>query len=102
MYNPLLLGAVNDTEDLATCAMDFAPGVWLDPLLDSGNGFGTVVSESAFASANFDCSEFHILVRWNILQLVLRMSSVRRTRMFGTTLTIPSSAVCAIRMLLDA
>ena len=38
--------------------MDFAPGVWLDPLLDSGNGSGAVCSESAFASADFDCSEF--------------------------------------------
>ena len=27
LYNPLLLGAVNDTEDVAASAMDFAPGV---------------------------------------------------------------------------
>ena len=50
LYNPLLLGAVNNSEDLAASAMDFAPGVWLSPLPDSGNGFGTVISESAFAA----------------------------------------------------
>ena len=27
LYNPLLLGAVNDSEDLAASAMDFAPGI---------------------------------------------------------------------------
>ena len=40
LYSSLLLGAVNDTKDLAANAMDFAPGIWLNPLLDSGNGFG--------------------------------------------------------------
>ena len=30
----------------------------MNTLLDSGNGFRAVVSESAFATANFDCSEF--------------------------------------------
>ena len=30
----------------------------LNPLLDSGNGFGAAISESAFAAAAFDCSEF--------------------------------------------
>ena len=58
LYNPLLLGAVNDTEDLAASAIDFALGMWLNPLLDSGNGFGAVISESAFAAADVDCSEF--------------------------------------------
>ena len=32
--------------------------MWLNPLLDSGNGFEAVLSESAFAAADFDCSEF--------------------------------------------
>ena len=58
LYNPLLLGVVNDTEDLAASAIDFAPGMWLNPLLNSGNGYGAVISESAFATADFDCSEF--------------------------------------------
>ena len=49
---------MDDTDDLATSAIDFAPGVWLDPLLDSGNRYGAVCSESAFARADFDCSEF--------------------------------------------
>ena len=52
LYNPLLLGAVNDTEDLATSTIHFAPGImWLNPLLDSENDFEAVVSESAFAAA---------------------------------------------------
>ena len=58
LYNPLLLGAVNDAKDMAASAMDFAPGsMWLNPLLDSGNGFGAVISESAFAAADTVCSE---------------------------------------------
>ena len=61
-YNPLLLGAVNDTKDLATSAMDFPPGMWLNPLPDSGNVFGAEISESAFATADFDCGEFHVLI----------------------------------------
>ena len=44
LYNPLLLGVVNDSEDLAASTMDFAPGMWLNPLPDSGNGFGVVIS----------------------------------------------------------
>ena len=62
---PLLLGAVNDIEDLAASVMDFAPGMWLNLLLDSGNGFGSVICESAFAAADVGCSKFpHIsLVR---------------------------------------
>ena len=58
LYNPLLLGAVNDTEDLAASAMDSACGMWLNPLLDSGIGFKAVKSESEFAAADVDCSEF--------------------------------------------
>ena len=40
LYKSLLLGAVNDTEDLAASAMYFASGVWLNPLRESGDGFG--------------------------------------------------------------
>ena len=35
LYNPLLLGAMNNTEHLAASVMDFAPGMWLNPMLDS-------------------------------------------------------------------
>ena len=31
--------------------------MWLDPLPDSGNGFGAVNSESAFAAADVGCSK---------------------------------------------
>ena len=60
LHNPLQLGAVNDTEDLAACAMEFAPAMWLNPLLDSGTSFEVVISESAFAAADddVDCREF--------------------------------------------
>ena len=58
LYNPLLLGDVSDSEDLAPSAMDFAPGLWLNPLPDSENGFGAVMSESAFAAADVGCSKF--------------------------------------------
>ena len=77
LYNPLLLGAVNDSEDLAASAMDFALSMWLNPLLDlaasamdfalsmwlnplldSGNGCGAVISEGAFAAAGVGCSKF--------------------------------------------
>ena len=58
LYNPLLLGVENDSEDLTASAMDFAPGIWLNPLPDSGNGFGAVISESAFAAADVGCSKF--------------------------------------------
>ena len=58
LYNPLLLGVVNDSEDLAASAMDFASGMWLNPLPDSGNGFGAVIYESAFAAAGVGCSKF--------------------------------------------
>ena len=30
--------------------MNFAPGMWLNPLLDSGNVFGAVISESALVA----------------------------------------------------
>ena len=104
LYNSLLLGAVNDTGDLAASAMEFAPGMWLNPPIDSGNSFMEVISKSAFATADFYCivASFNLLVRYKILQLVLRTSSVRSFRMFGTTMIIPSSAVSGIRMLLDA
>ena len=58
LYNPQLLDAVNDTEELATSAMDFSPGTWLNPLPGSRNDYGAAVSESAFATADFDCREF--------------------------------------------
>ena len=58
LYNPLLLGAVDDTEDLAASAMDFSPGMWLNPLLGSGNGFEAVIPENAFVAAGCDRSEF--------------------------------------------
>ena len=58
MYNPLLLGIVTDAEDVVARAMNFAPSMWLNPLPDSGNGFGTVIFESAFAAADVGCSEF--------------------------------------------
>ena len=38
-----------DSKDLATRAMDFAPGMWLNPLPNSVNDFGAVIYESAFA-----------------------------------------------------
>ena len=53
LYNPLLLGAVNDTEDLAASAIDFAPGMWLNLLLDSGNSFGAVIFERVFCGRWF-------------------------------------------------
>ena len=45
LYTPLLLGTVNDTEDLAASAADFAPGILLNPLLGSVNGFEAMSSE---------------------------------------------------------
>ena len=103
LYNPLLLGAVNDSEDLAASAMDFAPGMWLNPLPDSGNGFGAVISESAFAAAGVGCNKFpHVSMIEDLpMSFADKMSSVRSTRMFGTTLTMLRSVVCGIRMLLD-
>lgn len=58
LYSSLLLGAMNDMEDLAASGVDLAPGVWLDPLRDSDNDFEMVCCKSAFASADSDCSVF--------------------------------------------
>ena len=44
LYNPLLLGVVDDSKNLAASAMDFAPGMWLNPLPASGSGFGAMIS----------------------------------------------------------
>ena len=52
LYNPLLLGAVDDAKHLAVSAMGFAPGMWLNPLPGSWKGFGGGLSESAFAAAD--------------------------------------------------
>ena len=58
LYILLLLGGVNDSEDLAASTIGFVPGMWLKPLPDSGNGFGAVISESAFARGDVGCSKF--------------------------------------------
>ena len=57
LYNLLLLGAVYDTKELTANTMDCATGMWLNPLPDSRNGFGAVISESSFATGDFDYSE---------------------------------------------
>ena len=57
LYNPLLLGAVSNSEDLAASAMDLSPGMWLNPLPGSGNSFGAMTSDSAFVAADIGCSE---------------------------------------------
>ena len=74
---------MNDTEDLTDNAVDLEPGVWLDPPLYSGAGFGAVGSESAFARTLILVS-FRISVRLKIPQLALRMPSVHGTRSFST------------------
>ena len=38
--------------------MHFAPGMWLNPMLDSGNEFEAVISDSAFAAAGVGWSKF--------------------------------------------
>ena len=81
LYNPLLLGAVNDTEDLVRNAMDFSPGMWLNPVPDSGSVSGAVICESAFATADFDCSEFP-RVSW-IEDSPMRLADVRRSQYQG-------------------
>lgn len=58
LCNMLLLGAVNDVVTLASSVMEFAPGVWWNLQLDSGNGFGVVYTVSAFASADSDARAF--------------------------------------------
>ena len=101
LYNPLLLGAVNDTEGLAASAMDFAHGMWLDPLLDSGDGFVAVVSESVFAAADFDCSEFpHISKVEDLPTGFAECQAFAVPGCFERLWLCP--AVCAISMLLDA
>lgn len=40
--------------NLIASEMYFPPSLWLDPLLDSGHGFGAVCSGSSFASAKSD------------------------------------------------
>lgn len=47
LYNPLLLSAVNNSEDLVVSVTDFVPGMLLDPLLDIGNGGGAMCFKSA-------------------------------------------------------
>lgn len=49
---------MNHVECLASSAIDFAPGVWFNPLLDSGNGFRVV-----FAGADSDCIEFRSITK---------------------------------------
>jgi len=88
LFNPLLLGAVNDVEDLTLSGMDFVPDVWLNPLLDSGDGFGAECSESAFASADSDGREFPHINKRGDSPISLQMSSVHSTRMFETTQTM--------------
>lgn len=61
LCNPLLLDTVNDAEDFAANGMGFAPIVWLDSLLDSGNGFGAMCFESAFPCANSEGNEFQFM-----------------------------------------
>lgn len=68
--------------------MDFAPGVWLDPLLDSRNGFGAVCSEGVFVSVVSGCSEFPHINKIEDLPSSLKIPSVFNTRMFGTTLAM--------------
>ena len=68
LYNPLLLGAVNDSEDLAENEMDFAPVMWLNPLPDSGNVFGAVISDNAFATGDVGCSNFLHAIKEKILR----------------------------------
>ena len=57
-----------------------------------------MISKSAFAAADVDCSKFPHVSEIEDPD----MSSVRSTRIFGTTLTMLSSVVGGIRMLLDA
>ena len=63
LYNPLLLGAVNDSEDLAANTMNFAPSMWFNPLSDSGNGFGAGISENMLRLLMLVTASFHMLVK---------------------------------------
>ena len=98
LYNPLLLSAVNDTEGLAAGAAGFAPSMQLNPVLDSGDRFGTVIFESAFAAAGFDCSEFPCISK--IEYPLIDFADVEGSQC--QDVCMPSSAVCDIRMILDA
>ena len=58
LYNPVLLGNMKDDEDLAASSIEFAPCVWLDSLLGSGNNVGAASCENAFASLDSHDREF--------------------------------------------
>ena len=77
--------------------MEFSPGMWLDPLLDSGSGFGAMVSENAFASADFYCREFPH--HRNKEDPPIGFADVERSPYQGFW---TSAAFYGIRMLLDA
>ena len=85
-----------DIEGLPTSAIDYAPGMWLNPLPDSGSSFGAVIFESSFAAADVGCSEFSHVSKIEYPPMSLKMSSVRSTRMLRTTLTMLSSVVSRI------
>ena len=57
---------MNDNEDLTLRAVDFGPGMSFGMMFDSGNDFEKVCSESAFASTDFDSSEFPHFEKQNI------------------------------------
>lgn len=84
---------MNGAKCFAATALEFAPGVWLDPLLESDNGFRTMFSESAFAGADSD-SEFLHYCKIKYLRLALQMLSVCSIMMFGSTLNMPVGFEC--------
>lgn len=51
---------MNNAKDLDASGMDFAPVLWLDPLLKSGNVFEAMCPESAYASADSDVSDLYV------------------------------------------
>ena len=55
---PLKTTAPRHREDLALRAVDFGPGLSFGMMIDSGDKFEKVFSESAFASTDIDSSEF--------------------------------------------
>ena len=63
LYNPLLLGVVNDVEGLAASSMELAPHVWFNMEIDSGNGFGVVCSASAFVRDNSGGRGFYYICK---------------------------------------